>query len=200
MGPVSILKSEIERQLMIDLVRAGLSSEGLHFDWSRISKDGLFHVRQVIVQNSVYELQEFESLRLLNVEDTIVAEGSYDFVYSGENQTDPFYIFWQYLEIISNSTETLGLRFTGVIPDHIWDQLSHSNKRNLVNQWENCWANDPKVVAYNAGTAPFDQNVGVGDYVQTSHTIRITSPKTALNSDFRGIAFRREHIDLRKFE
>ena len=176
MGPVFTLKSEIERQLLLDLRRAGISSDALRVDWSQIHQDGLFHVRQVMYQGDVCELQEYEGLRLLDNDGSVVADGSYDFVYSGEDQRDPFYVFWSTLEVQREAARSAGIDYNhGIIPDHIWKQLSESNKRNVVNQWENKWGKDPKVVAYNTGTSPFDENVGVGDYAQTNHSIRLTA-------------------------
>lgn len=176
MQPSPILIAEIERQLLNDLTRAGISPASLHIDWNEANYDGLFHVRQVSWQGSIVELQEYQSLAVIDRDGSVVAVGSYDFVYSGESLEDPFYIFWSWLAKATDPENAATIKYQhGIIPDHIWKQLSDSNKRNIVNQWENGWAKDPKVAAHNVGTSPFDENVGVGDYAKASHSIRLKS-------------------------
>lgn len=142
---------ELERQLELDLKIYIPDVQGLKFDWSDAhSPEGLEHKRTINFGPAriVATIARTDDVSIQSADGKIVAIGSFDFVYSGSNDGDPFFAFWTDLSS-QQGGDLVPAPFEdriGKIPEHIWTKIPEKMKSTLLSDFDNHWRNDPKVL------------------------------------------------------
>lgn len=138
MGPR--LRAEVQRQLLKDFQRYSKeSADNLSMDWSETCPEG---------HATVYLdgwLENWSEVRVINVQDEIIASGWIDFIHGGGD--NPLYVFWYYLHFGEGGSEVVKAHG---IPRHIWESLPESTKDLCLkaDSYDNAWCNDPLVLEW----------------------------------------------------
>ncbi|HEV8337909.1 MAG TPA: hypothetical protein VGR67_15975 [Candidatus Polarisedimenticolia bacterium] len=139
MGPD--LRSEVERQLLNDLLPYGLTPSGLAIDWSQSCQEG--HCTSL----ADAMLESLSGVRVLNTAGEVQAEGWMDFVHGGE--PNPLFVFWLFLTVQS-AGRAVRVKGEPTIPPHVWSLLPIASRDNCTaeGRYDATWAKDPLVVAW----------------------------------------------------
>jgi len=136
MGP--LLRLEVEKQLLADLVHYGVDEPGLRINWSDACQEG--HCTQALDGN----LEELSGVAVENSRSEVVAEGWVDFIHGGSGR--PLFVFWLFLSVRRNGT-WVKVKATPTIPAHVWSGLPDGTKHlcTRVGQYDARWSDDPLV-------------------------------------------------------
>ena len=142
----SLLRREVERQLLADLDHYGVFDHGLSIDWAETCQEG--HLTSALDG----KLEEVSGLTVRNHDGSAVADGWMDFVHGGG--TNPLFVFWLFLAVGAGA-ERRKVKTDAWIPDHVWEQLPDSTKSLCAEQrgYDGRWADDPKVAAWRGSHA-----------------------------------------------
>ena len=143
--------AELERQLFLDLKTYLSDAHEIKFDWSEAhSPEGLEHTRTINfgLDRVVATIARTDDVTLKRANDKILAVGSFDFVYPGDQPEDPFFAFWTELFAEDGGSLIPGSfkERIGKIPDHVWMKIPESMRARLISDFDTHWKTDPKVL------------------------------------------------------
>src|SRR5262245_31928385 len=118
MGPM--LRAEVERQLLEDLLHYQVGVVNPIFDWSEICIEG--HATRYLDG----EMENWSGITVLDSVGQTIADGWMEFIHGGGD--NPLFVFWEFLTIYENGKQREAKRQPG-IPRHIWEELPETSKQ-----------------------------------------------------------------------
>lgn len=110
----SILRNEVERQLIIDLNKYGVFGLELNFDWS----DSCIEGKNAHLMGGTVD--RFSGIKVFDKANKLIADGWMDFIY--EDSRELFLVYWLYVDIYDNDVIIDKIDQVGV-PNHILERL-----------------------------------------------------------------------------
>lgn len=137
-----ILISEVEKQLVNDLLEYNIDASGLKFDWSDIIQEG--HCTSFMGG----ELESMSSVYLVDSLGKIIIDGWVDFIHGSE--TMPLNVFWLFLSVNEKNGQRRELKESANIPVHVWNKLSLAQRDLCANAEadDSKWLDDPLVIKW----------------------------------------------------
>lgn len=137
----SLLRAEVERQLLHDLTHYGVESDGAIIDWSDSCVEG--HSTSLLDGT----LHNFSNVGILDKSGQLLACGWVDFIHGGG--TNPLFVFWDQVTVFGglDGRRKKVLKSTPGIPKHVWEKLSETTKGlcTKATDYDSMWCNDPLV-------------------------------------------------------
>lgn len=119
----SVLRAEVDRQLLADLGWYGVHDEGLSIDWSDECPEG--HCTRFL--DSV--LESVSGLGVRNAAGGLVAEGWIDFVHGAPDL--PLHVYWLYLSVLRDG-KWHHVKRNPTLPEHVWSRLCEASRLACV--------------------------------------------------------------------
>jgi hypothetical protein len=136
MGP--LLRREVEKQLLADLVYYGICQPGLRINWSDACQEG--HCTRALDGN----LEELSEVMVEDSRSDAVAKGWMDFIHGGGDR--PLFVFWLFLSLHRDG-KRVEVKSAPTIPAHLWSRLPDHTKRLCARagEYDDRWSDDPLV-------------------------------------------------------
>lgn len=119
------LRKEVERQLLVDLLRYSVSHIIIKFDWSNSCIEG--HAATYLDGH----LQNYSGIELYDDNDVYIGDGWMEFIL--EKEEDLFIVYWEFLDMVDNGKEK-SLKEKPGIPNHIFELLPQKHRSKYANE------------------------------------------------------------------
>ena len=139
MGP--LLRAEVERQLLEDLLHYNVNADNLFLDWSETSIEG--HCSRYLDG----EIENWSGITVIDSRGQVIAEGWMDFIHGGGD--NPLFVFWDFLTVYENGMKRAAKTKPG-IPRHIWERIPETSKQLCAktDSYDSNWSDDPLVIQW----------------------------------------------------